>query len=198
MPRKALPPVQSPALTTFSVTAEEYCGVIEAREGLTREQFLQRVHEVLPRLYAAALALPSTDALFPDKEPAEGEDPAAEAVADPVPPPDRGRPEPWRELHTSLTSLIGDRNVYREIYDPYEPLSESEVTGSLADDLADIYRDVRAGLVKWARGESGEALWEWRFNFQIHWGEHLTGALRALYSLSSTYELDWPRKSGAA
>jgi hypothetical protein len=41
-------------------------------------------------------------------------------------------------------------------------------------------------------------LWEWRFNFQIHWGEHLTGALRALYSLSSTYELDWPKKSGAA
>jgi len=198
MPRKALPPVQTPALTTFSATAEEYCGVIEAREGLNREQFLQRVHEVLPRLYAAALALPSTDALFSDKEPTEGEDLNAEPVTDPVAPPDRGIPEQWRALQSALTSLIGDRNVYREIYDPYEPLSESEVTGSLADDLADIYRDIRAGLQKWARGETGEALWEWRFNFQIHWGEHLTGALRALYSLSSSYELDWPRKSGAA
>ncbi|HNC43525.1 MAG TPA: DUF5063 domain-containing protein [Acidobacteriota bacterium] len=26
-----------------------------------------------------------------------------------------------------------------------------------------------------------EAAWEWRFLFEIHWGQHLTGAQRALH-----------------
>jgi hypothetical protein len=95
-------------------------------------------------------------------------------------------------LCRSLGALIGDRSFYREIYDPFESPEESEVAGLLADDFADIYRDLQDGLDKWNRGETGEALWEWRFNFENHWGEHLTGALRALHILTARYESNWP------
>jgi hypothetical protein len=29
----------------------------------------------------------------------------------------------------------------------------------------------------------GEAVWEWKFNMQIHWGHHVVGALRPIHSL---------------
>jgi Domain of unknown function (DUF5063) len=134
--------------------------------------------------------LPPTDILFSEENTEDADD----AGEDPMPSsdPDHGEHEEWSQLYASLGALIGERNYYREIFDPFEPLTETEVTGALADDFADIYRDVRAGLRKWQRGESGEALWEWRFNLESHWGEHLTGALRALYVLSSTYNLGWP------
>ncbi|HJV62984.1 MAG TPA: DUF5063 domain-containing protein, partial [Albitalea sp.] len=51
----------------------------------------------------------------------------------------------------------------------------------LADDLVDIYRDVATGL-HWHRiGRVDDALWEWGFNFQAHWGEHASSAIRALH-----------------
>jgi hypothetical protein len=108
--------------------------------------------------------------------------------------PDQGRlgTDEAAALCRSLGVLIGERSFYREIYDPFESLTEPEVAGSLADDFTDIYRDLQDGLAKWDRGETGEALWEWRFNFENHWGEHLTGALRALYILAARYEFNWP------
>lgn len=73
------------------------------------------------------------------------------------------------------------RQVYVEIFDPYEQPAES-VTCHLADDICDIYADVARGLMLFDRGQRDEALWEWGFNFRIHWGEHATGAIRALHA----------------
>jgi hypothetical protein len=199
MPRDPYPPVRSPALIAFAGVAEEYCRLMEGHTAMDGISFLRAVHGLLPRLYAAGLALPVTDILF-DSEDAD-EDESEETVPEapePTRDPDRGAHEEWRALYLSLGALIGERNFYREVFDPYEPVTEAEVTGSLADDLADIYRDLRAGLRKWERGESGEALWEWRFHFEGHWSEHLTGALRALCVLSSTYELPWPDSAAGA
>jgi hypothetical protein len=184
------PAVHAPALGAFAAIAEEYCRLIEERHTVGREHFLLGMHALLPRLYLAGLLLPPTDILFSDEDTEDADDTAEapEASSDP----DRGEHEEWSQLYASLGALIGERNFYREIFDPFEPLTDPEVTGALADDFADIYRDVRAGLRKWQRGESGEALWEWRFNLESHWGEHLTGALRTLYVLSSTYDLGWP------
>jgi hypothetical protein len=71
--------------------------------------------------------------------------------------------------------------LYAEIFDPYEQPARP-VTGHLADDIGDIYSDVARGLMLCDRGQSDEALWEWGFNFRIHWGEHATGAIRALHA----------------
>ena len=64
--------------------------------------------------------------------------------------------------------------------------------------LAAMYRDLRAGLLKWERGEAGEALWEWRFGFENHWGKHATGALRALWARAAWHDENWPRIDEAA
>ena len=69
---------------------------------------------------------------------------------------------------------------YSEIFSPLVP-QEEPVVGDLADDLVDIYRDVAAGLELYECGRIDDALWEWGFNFQAHWGEHASSAIRALH-----------------
>jgi hypothetical protein len=194
-----LPTVESRALSAFGELAGEFCRLIEGHRGQAPGAFLGAVQLLLPQLYAAGLALPDLRVLFPsESDVAEAAEHAAPDAGEVEPDPDRGDDEDWSALFTSLGTLLGERNHYREVFDPFEPETEAEVMGSLADDLADIYRDLRAGLRKWQRGESGEALWEWRFGFQTHWGEHLTGALRAIHVLASTYDLGWPSAGGAA
>lgn len=70
-------------------------------------------------------------------------------------------------------------DMYRESVDPYGWDDETGA-GSLTDDFFDIYRDVSRGLIAYDRGEPGSAAWEWRFHFDIHWGDHAVDALHAL------------------
>lgn len=106
-------------------------------------------------------------------------------------------PHPWKE---SLSSELAEAEVakaeldlvlrrandlpfqfYSEIFDPFER-SPEPVTAHITDDIGDIYSDVARGLVLYDRGLKDEALWEWGFNLKIHWGEHATGAIRALHA----------------
>ena len=195
--RELFPLVQSPALSAFASLAEEYCHLVDGHTGTQRNAFLQAMHGLLPRLYAAALALPPTSILFlgddgdPDEEPVEEEHRPTDWT-------DGGHPDEWSALALSLASLIGDRDLYQEIFDPYEPANKGAVTGSLANDFADLYKYLRSGVRKWKRGESGDALWEWRFYLENYWGGHVLSALRALYELSSTYDFPWPQSDPGA
>lgn len=74
-------------------------------------------------------------------------------------------------------------NFYSEVFDPLVvPAEDEPVVGDLSDDLADIWRDLKRGLLLWERNERDAAAWEWRFHFDVHWGHHITGALYALQS----------------
>lgn len=183
------PHYTAPSLTRFAQLAEEFCTLVEGASSSEAELFLHTLHGLLPRLYSSGLDLPSTEVLFlPDREGSEDD-----AVPNTSPDPDRPTHEAWAQLATMLGRLFGERCHYREIFDAYAPDSDEEVIGSLADDVADIYGEVVAGLRKWRRGDTGEALWAWRFSLEAHWGEHLTGALRAIFSLSAWHELGWPK-----
>ncbi len=73
-------------------------------------------------------------------------------------------------------------NAYHEFFCPYD--AESAVTGSLEDDLADILKDIERGICLYEHGYIEDAVYQWRLLFADHWGEHITGAIRAL---DSTY-----------
>jgi hypothetical protein len=69
---------------------------------------------------------------------------------------------------------------YSEIFSPLV-IADEPVVGDLADDLVDIYRHVSRGLNLYDAGCIDDAIWEWGFNFQLHWGEHASSAIRALH-----------------
>jgi uncharacterized protein DUF5063 len=152
----------SPA-EAFAALAEQFIKLLDDRERLTRAELLTRVHRLLPTLYAAGIALPE---VHPDADVAERRI-AGEVV---------------QALRHSLGTKIGDGDLYAEIFDPRD-LEAGPVNALLSDDLADIYGDLAKGLGHWKAGERDEAVWSWRFGLRIHWGEHATGAMRALYAL---------------
>ncbi len=78
-------------------------------------------------------------------------------------------------------SAILPFNHYSVVFDPLEVSPEDPVTGDLADDLADMHRDLTRGLSLYRNGHLPAAEWDWRFNFQIHWGRHAASAIHALH-----------------
>lgn len=89
-------------------------------------------------------------------------------------------PEEWKRIYDRFASLPID--YYFKVFDPLvEPTGEL-AAGSLADDLADVHRDLQRGLVLYDRGDVTGAAWEWAFHFRAHWGKHATGAIYALQS----------------
>ncbi len=187
-----LPLADHPESIRFAELAEAFCGLVDNRARINIEEFLRALQRQLATLYAAGLSLPAEAVAAPDDS--EDEEPE---LGSPEMDPDRGENDEWHSLFISLGQVFGSRNHYREIFDPYEPETEKPVVGSLADDVADIYRDLADGRAKWRRGEREDAVWTWRFHFQSHWGEHALGALRAIHSQASLYELGWP-SSGAS
>jgi hypothetical protein len=87
--------------------------------------------------------------------------------------------EKWRKAVAACDRL--PLNLYSEVFNPLEATDVTPVTGSLADDLADIYRDVASGLRAYELGNRAGAVWEWSFGLHSHLGAHATSAIRALH-----------------
>jgi hypothetical protein len=88
--------------------------------------------------------------------------------------------ERWKEILERFSGL--PLSGYWDVFDPLKEEEKEPVFTTLADDLADIYRDVKENFSLYEAGYIHEAVWQWRFNFLIHWGQHLTGAQRAMHS----------------
>ena len=116
---------------------------------------------LLVELYASGLALPQS--------PASGEDVEADEVSDAV----------WKAIYGRLGSL--PFNCYGVVLEPHAVPPGEAVVGDVADDLADIYRDIKNGLSLWDHGYEVEAVWHWRFHFGFHWGRHAADAIRVLH-----------------
>ena len=157
------------------MAAREFCALIEARDAQPAAQWLAAAHALLPRLYAAALALPEVE---PDTDGVDEREIGYEE---------------WLTIYQDLTVRLGRWNYYWDVYDPYDEGDREPVCASLSDDLADIYCDLKNGLLMEAvsGGERpNDVLWSWRFSFTSHWAAHATGALRALQTAFFVHYVD--------
>ena len=88
--------------------------------------------------------------------------------------------EQWKTVRERFESLPVDG--YWTIFDPSKIEDKDAVFNELSDDLADIYRDIKYGLLLFDAGHFSEAVWQWKFHFKIHWGRHLLSAQKVIYS----------------
>jgi len=130
-------------------------GAVAAREAM----------EHLLTLYAAVLKLPAAGALLAEDDQVRNDLALTQ--------------EEWEVAYRRMGKRL-PFDMYSEVFDPLKVPAEEPVVGSVADDLADIYRDLADGLRLYRAGRMGEALWAWRLNFEFHWGEHASGGIRAL------------------
>jgi hypothetical protein len=143
--------------------ARRYCTVIESLDDDNRAPLAQ-LNEILPRLHAAMTAV------MPLQE---------DASYDPNVDLDKRF-----ELFSRLRRLLGDLDGYWMEYDVTP--DRQEMSGSLADDLTDIYCELKNGLKRLDGAEdTGPTLGHWRTSFCRHWGQHVVDAERHLYALSA-------------
>jgi hypothetical protein len=148
----------SKAISRFAAAAQDFCAWIEGAPGDAAQEH-QSATRLTAELFAAALFLP-------DSEPAEVDAPS---------------------LGEEQRNRVGERlrsfpfQYYWEIFHPITETPEEPVCGDIADDLGDIYFDVKAGLLVYPTSVQA-AIWQWRMTFGFHWGKHATSALRALYA----------------
>ena len=92
----------------------------------------------------------------------------------------------WNELYKSLQYKLTKIDWYKEMFDPYYLKDKEPVNATISDDLASIYLDIKSGLKVWENSNSNQRIgiiWEWKWGFENHWGDHATSAFRALYAL---------------
>jgi hypothetical protein len=160
----------------FATVAHEFCCVIDSASNLDRIELLVQVYGVLPRLVVAALGLPN---LMLNEDDGQGEESEDSRVREKF----RLSDAQWRQLYEFLNVKLGDLNSYWVVWDPQN--DDKAIRGSLADDFADIYRDLKGGLNLSEAHQSlpEDVIWHWRFDYYSHWGKHAFDALRAIHSL---------------
>lgn len=139
----------------FADQAHQFCAFIERASASPLAERVTAARLRLLDLYTAGCSLPRV-------APPEGFEAG----------PSTARPDGWAGF---------DRfEVYWEVFDPY--VDEAPVAGELSDDLLDVYFDVKRGLDLWqSNAPRTAAIWQWRFDFDHHWGDHAVDALRALH-----------------
>ena len=155
------------ATTRFANAARGYCLWAEAPPGACETDMLTaRRH--LASLIAFALDLPDTacDANDPRKISQEA----------------------WRSVFKRFGEL--PVNYYSNCVDPLHASGAESSLGDLADDLADIWRDLKSGLVLFDAGNVAAAAFAWREGFVIHWGRHAASALYVLQCWVQAHEFD--------
>lgn len=153
----------SPELRNMLTIARNYCHLIEHCDG---DQWLNRVAELLPQIHAAIA--PLILQLKLEEGCAGIEDVDLDRRFD---------------LYVQLKSLLGDNDPYWMEYDGQDA---QQMSGSLADDLTDIYCELKQGLEALKHSKEAAALPvlnSWRQGYRMHWGQHLLDAERHLYLL---------------
>jgi len=145
--------------------AREYCAFIEDFDKAADADsvaFLVKLARLLPRLHAAIETL---------DDPGEADDLLSDID-----------PECRFALFSRLRQALGELDSYWTEFDVGRDWQEQ--SGSLADDLADIYWELKAGLDRLDQEHTAlPTLRSWGSGYRLHWGQHLVDAERHLYGL---------------
>ncbi|HEV8574201.1 MAG TPA: DUF5063 domain-containing protein [Dehalococcoidia bacterium] len=172
--------VETEGIRSFIAAVERFCDVVDRLGTLSRVEFLRQMDELLPLVYSTASALPS----YPWND---GEDENEELQ------PNRdvkGHLARWKPLNEAIENKLGGLEHYWNVFDPVHPTEHDAIDGTLADDIASVYLDLKDPLELYRIGTDAvvrQAIWDWGFGWKIHWGRHAVSALSAIYALVHTH-----------
>jgi hypothetical protein len=160
-----------PEITAFRNVATRFCSLLE-NDIDNSVLWARQILDVLAEVYSIGQKLPDLSLLEVSRD---------------TPEEFRVGEHDWKQIFERVSRAIPQR-YYWVYFDPIlKPDSEQEaVVGDLADDLADIYRDLKSGLSIWENQlgiQVPEIVWNWKFLFQAHWGQHAIDAMRALHQI---------------
>ena len=152
----------------FVTVAAEYCAYVERCNEHSRKEFVDTLLKLLPLLYLKAQILP------------EAERVSDEGLEDFV------TEDSYEVLRMNLYDLLADKDSYLDVFVSEMKYSDTPVTKSISEDLADIYQDVKNFVCLFKLGINEtmhDAIVECSEHFAEYWGQTLVNTLRALHEI---------------
>jgi hypothetical protein len=161
-----------PDVIAFKNAAQRYCALLES-EPSARDEWVKAVLSCLAEVYAVAHRPPGFGLSDPTADIPESLDVTSEE---------------WSSVFALVQRTLGRQEVYWAYFDPSEPqdTDEKPILHSLADDLADIYGDIKPGLRAWDTGDDAyleTIIFDWKEPL-FAWGLHAVSAMRALHQMA--------------
>lgn len=150
----------------FIGLCNEYCTAVENARESERHEFTDNMLRLLPRIYISATDL-RTD--IPDDE-----EPYIDDILD---------EDYYEALRRNMESLMGEDDVYLEVFEEDMKYSDTPVAASISEDLADIFQALY-NFINTIRDTTDAtarlALSGVRDDFRAYWSATLCNVLRAL------------------
>ena len=152
----------------FVTVAAEFCSYLERANEHSRKEFTGTILKLLPLLYIKAQMLP-TDERVSDSD--------LELFV---------TEDSYEILRMTIAELLANRDTYLDVFVADMKYSDTPVTKSIAEDLADIYQDVKNFICLFRLGINEtmhDAIIECKEHFKEYWGQTLVNTLRAIHEI---------------
>jgi hypothetical protein len=159
-------PVYSKHVVEFVAVANEFCKYAEHSPEINGREMILIMQRLLPLLYLKAAFLPQLEPFF--------EDGNEKFVTE----------SDWSRIHDGFRKIMGSANDYLGLSEQLTPDSEMQQAMSIAEDLADIYQDLKNFLLLYQTGTPevmNDSVWECRMNFETYWGTRLLNSTMAIH-----------------
>ena len=165
---------QKSVLNTNSIAfiglCNEYCMALENCRETEQEEFIESMLKLLPRLYISATDLTVNYV--------EDEEPYIDNILE---------EDYYESIRRGIEQLMGEHDVYLEVFEEDMKYSDTPVSASIAEGLADIFQALY-NFINTGRDSTDDvtamALLAVRDDFKAYWSATLCNVLRALNHLA--------------
>jgi hypothetical protein len=153
----------------FITVANEFCSFLERSDVMESSVFVGGLQKLLPLLYLKG-------SLLPDFE-FEVDDELEKYVTE----------VDYSLIQQKILAHTGAGDDYQEVFIQGMQFSETALTASISENVADIYQDMKDTIMSFRTLNEvvmEQAIWECKTNFVQIWGQKLVNCLRAVHNLS--------------
>jgi hypothetical protein len=160
--------VYSKNVIELITVANEFCSFLERSDEMESVGFMGHLQKILPLLYLKASLLPEFEF-----EPEEDLEKYVTEV----------------EYNLILQKVLfhtGTNDDFQEVFLPGMQFSESALSASIAENVADIYQDSKDLVMSFRTLDEevmAQAIWECQISFSQFWGQKLVNCLRAIHNI---------------
>lgn len=149
--------------------SKDYCELCQEAMNFTRSDFIDRMLDILPRLYwnffdlQAGISLEDTD-YYP------------EYVDEPL----------YNSIQSAISQVIGSGDIFLETFEEDMKYSDTPISSSISECLSDLYQPLFnfVSIVHDSEGsQMEEAYIKCKEDFEVYWSQTLCNVLRALNNL---------------
>lgn len=159
----------TPNQLTFLALANEYCQALESAAEAEKDEFVDAMLRLLPRLYISATDLP--EPVLIDEEAY-----IPQALDE----------DYYESVRRSVEGLLGEDDTYLEVFEDDMKYSDTPIGASVAEGLADLFQ-VFFNLTEQARESTIDtillSLDVAKEDFASYWSQPLCNVLRALNAI---------------